>query len=264
MCGRYTLATPADEIVETFDVGPLTFDYFARFNIAPGQSAPVVAQDGRGRRAGLLTWGLIPGWRDEPGKGLFNARSESVHEKPSFREAFERRRCLVPADGFYEWSTGSVGGGEAAGAGGRVGGGVEGEYLGAADALAGEGAQARRRAGEARRKRPWWIHPAAGGLVAFAGLWERWRRPGAEERTTFTILTTEANEDIRPLHDRMPVVVDPAQFDAWLARETSQAELRSLLHPAPAGTFAAHAVGTRVNRAGEEGPELRLPESSEG
>lgn len=217
MCGRYTLATPADDILETFDVGPLTFDYFARYNIAPGQLAPIVAQDRRGRRAGVLTWGLIPQWRDEPGTGLFNARSESVASKPSFRPAFERRRCLVPADGFYEWSEGAGG------------------------------------------KHPFWIHPVDRGVIAFAGLWERWSRPGAEDRNTFTIITAAANTDIRPLHHRMPVVVDRTDFDVWLD-DTSDAEtLAALLRPAPQGMFAAHAVSRRVNRATEEGPQLVAP-----
>ncbi|HSH76442.1 MAG TPA: SOS response-associated peptidase [Longimicrobiales bacterium] len=109
MCGRYTLAAEADELVEAFDVPPPAFELVARYNIAPGQSAPVVATDRRGRRVGLLTWGLVPSWVDEPGAGIINARSESVMDKPSFREAFERRRCLVPADGFYEWKRASGG-----------------------------------------------------------------------------------------------------------------------------------------------------------
>jgi putative SOS response-associated peptidase YedK len=103
VCGRYTLATTADELVEAFDVPPPTFDLVPRYNIAPSQDVPVVAEDRHGRRVGLLAWGLVPGWVEEPGSGIINARSESVADKPSFREAFERRRCLVPADGFYEW-----------------------------------------------------------------------------------------------------------------------------------------------------------------
>ena len=103
MCGRYTLASPSEELLEVFDVPALTFEYFARYNVAPGQSAPVVAADNHGRRAGLLTWGFAPAWMDEPGTGFINARAESVATKASFREAYRRRRCLVPADGFYEW-----------------------------------------------------------------------------------------------------------------------------------------------------------------
>jgi len=100
MCGRYTLATPAEELVEAFDVGALTFDWFARYNMAPGQDLPVVAEDARGRRIGLMRWGFVPAWRDEPGTAFVNARAESVARKRAFREAFARRRCLVPADGF--------------------------------------------------------------------------------------------------------------------------------------------------------------------
>lgn len=103
MCGRYTLATSGQELVEMFDAGALTFDWSERYNIAPGQQAPVVAEDRRGRRMGLLTWGLAPAWMDEPRSGIVNARAESVATRPSFREAFRRRRCLVPADGFFEW-----------------------------------------------------------------------------------------------------------------------------------------------------------------
>jgi putative SOS response-associated peptidase YedK len=103
MCGRYTLTTPADELVEAFDVPDLCFEHHPRFNIAPGQAAPVVAEDRRGRRIGLLDWGLVPAWKREPGRPFVNARSESVASKRSFAEAFAQRRCLVPADGFYEW-----------------------------------------------------------------------------------------------------------------------------------------------------------------
>jgi len=103
MCGRYALTADAAELLEVFDVPLPDFEVRPRFNIAPGQPAPVVAEDRRGRRIGLLTWGLVPAWQDEPRPGLINARSETVREKASFREAFERRRCLVPADGFYEW-----------------------------------------------------------------------------------------------------------------------------------------------------------------
>jgi len=103
LCGRYTLAATTDDLVEAFEVPPPAFELTPRYNVAPGQLAPVVAEDRSGRRVGLLTWGLVPQWVEEPGRGIVNARSESVADKPSFREAFERRRCLVPADGFYEW-----------------------------------------------------------------------------------------------------------------------------------------------------------------
>jgi putative SOS response-associated peptidase YedK len=217
MCGRYTLAAPAGRLVETFDVGPITFDYVPRFNISPGQDAPVVAADGRGRRMGLLRWGLIPAWRDEPGRGFVNARAESAATRPSFREAFRRRRCLVPADGFYEWR------------------------------------------GSPGAKQPYWIHPARGDVMAFAGLWETWRRPGEEPRHTFTILTTDANAEVREVHERMPVTVDPADFGEWLDRDTGPERLASMLRPAVDGSFALHLVSTRVNRVEEDDAELIAP-----
>jgi putative SOS response-associated peptidase YedK len=214
VCGRYTLAANADELVEAFDVPPPAFDLTPRYNIAPSQDVPVVAEDRHGRRLGLLTWGLVPGWMDEPGSGIINARSESVAEKPSFRDAFERRRCLVPADGFYEWKK------------------------------------------EGGAKIPYWIHPRHGGLISFAGIWERWSRPGAKPRHTFAILTTEASEDVEAIHDRMPVVVAPADRHRWLDRSAEPRELLELLRPSPAGTLSSHPVSTRVNRPAEDDARL--------
>jgi putative SOS response-associated peptidase YedK len=109
MCGRYTLASSADELIETFGVPELSFEHRPRYNIAPGQQALIVAEDDRGRRMGSMRWGLVPSWADAIGRGLVNARGESVGKTPSFREAFGARRCVVPADGFYEWSAASEG-----------------------------------------------------------------------------------------------------------------------------------------------------------
>lgn len=229
MCGRYTLTATPGELVGNFDIGALTFDYFARFNIAPGQACPVIARDSRGRRMGLLHWGLIPGWRDEPGPGFINARSESVSEKPSFREAFLRRRCLVPADGFYEWERRAAGDTEPG-------------------AVVSSGG-----------KTPHWIYPRAGGVLSLAGVWETWSRPGATTRNTFAILTTEASEDVRLIHDRMPVVIDAGRRDAWLARDTAPDQLLRLMAPAPAETFTSRVVSTRVNRVAEDDSALIEP-----
>lgn len=217
MCGRYTLGVGAEELVEAFDVPELTFDHRPRYNIAPGQDAPVLARDRRGRRVGPLTWGLVPGWSDEPGAGSINARAESVATKPSFREAFARRRCLVPATGFYEWR--------------RVDG----------------------------RKVPHWFHPPDGGIVTFAGIWERWARPGVEPRHTFAILTTDANQDVEEVHDRMPVVVADPDRKVWLDRESDPHSLRELLAPAPPGTLDHHAVDPRVGRPENDDESLVEP-----
>jgi len=219
VCGRYTLATPAEDLVEAFDLPGLTFDYFARYNIAPGQAAPVVAEDGRGRRMGLLQWGLVPAWKEEAGTGLINARAESVETKASFREAFARRRCLVPADGFYEWRKEEAGGG----------------------------------------KTPFWIHAVDGHVLAYAGIWETWMRPGLDPRHTFAILTTEASEDMRHVHHRMPVVIGVEDRLRWLDRTTARASLRALLHPAPADTLECRRVAPRVNRVGDDDAGLIEP-----
>lgn len=192
------------------------FEVLPRYNITPSQLAPVVAEDGRGRRIGLLTWGLVPGWKDEPGRPFINARSESVLSRPSFREAFARRRCLVPADGFYEWKA------------------------------------------DAGRKRPFWIHPSDGGLVSFAGIWERWSRPGSEPRHTFAILTRPASADVADIHDRMPVVVSASDRNAWLGRATDVEAARALLSAA-APAFSCRPVSTRVNRPEEDDAGLIEP-----
>ena len=208
MCGRYSLAAPPEELVEAFDVPDLTFDYRPRYNVAPGQDCPVVAEDRKGRRMGLMRWGLEPAWMDRTGSGFVNARAETVATKPSFRDSFERRRCLVPADGFYEWAK------------------------------------------DGRTKTPHWFHPPGGGLVSFAGIWDG---------RTFAILTTDANGDVRDVHDRMPVVVAPEARAAWLDRASGPGSLARLLRPPPDGAFDHHPVSPRVNRTENEGPELVEP-----
>jgi putative SOS response-associated peptidase YedK len=214
MCGRYTLTSSADEVVETFDVPPVSFGYRPRFNIAPGQEAPVVAQDGRGRRLGLLHWGLVPSWSEEAGSGFINARGESVGETPSFRDAFVHRRCLVVADGFYEWRR------------------------------------------DAEGKTPFLFRPARPGLVSFAGIWERWERPGHEPRFGFAILTVAANEEARGVHHRMPVVVAAADRAAWLDRRSRLELVYPLVATPPDGTFTLRRVSTRVNSPAVDEPSL--------
>lgn len=217
MCGRYTLAAATGELVEEFEVPWPTFELQPRYNIAPSQDVPVVAEDRHGRRVGLLTWGLVPGWVEEPGSGIINARAESVADKPSFREAYERRRCLVPADGFYEWRK------------------------------------------EGGSKVPYWIHPPSGGLISFAGIWERWSRPGAEPRHTFAIITVDASEDVAAIHDRMPVVVAPEDRRRWLDRSSERNELLQLLRPAPPGSLVPREVSRRVNRPVDDDAGLIEP-----
>jgi putative SOS response-associated peptidase YedK len=229
MCGRYSLAAPADDLVEAFDVPPLSFEYVPSYNISPGRVVPVVAQDRMGRRMGLMKWGFVPGWSGDPGRGFINARSESVAKKRSFRHAFAQRRCLVPADGFYEWKR-------------------------PADTAA---AGSRSPPGSPRE--PYWIHPVGGGLLAFAGIWEMWRGVGGDRRHGFAILTAAANGEVRSIHERMPVVVSATDHAAWLERSTSVARLEELLRPASDGTFECRRVDTRVNRTAEDDEGLVAP-----
>jgi putative SOS response-associated peptidase YedK len=217
MCGRYTLAAGPPELVEAFDVPLPDFEMVPRYNVAPGQLAPIVAEDRQGRRAGLMTWGLIPGWRDEPGKPMINARCETVSERPSFRQAFERRRCLVPADGFYEWKRSDG------------------------------------------HKVPFWIHPRRGGLISFAGIWERWARPGAEPRHTFAILTMDASPAVEPIHDRMPVVIGAADRSTWLDRGTEAGAAVEILRRSAQPDYECRPVSTRVNRPDEDDAGLIEP-----
>lgn len=225
MCGRYTLAVPEGALLEAFDVPALTFDYggFApRYNIAPGQPAPVVAEDGDGRRIGLLDWGFLPSWKDEATSPLVNARAESVASKRSFAEAFRRRRCLVPADGFYEW---------------RSEGGRKVPYW--------------------FRPTEEGVISFAGIWETWRGSGSS--ADEVEARHTFAILTIDANADVAPVHHRMPVVIPASGRDRWLDREASVDALEGLLSTAPDGTFDARRVSTRVNRPDDDDAQLIEP-----
>jgi len=213
MCGRYVLASPGELIAEHFALGELPA-YPPRYNIAPTMDALVVRETPAGERAAvMLRWGLVPAWAKDPaiGSRMFNARAEGVADKPAFRAAFRRRRCLVPADGFYEWQ---------ATAGGR--------------------------------KQPYFIRLASGAPLALAGLWEQWRGPDGDAIATFTIVTTAANEKMRAFHDRMPVLVAPADHDEWLSSPNPSA----LLAPWAGEPFEIRPVSTRVNSARNDSPDL--------
>lgn len=227
MCGRYTLTDPGAELLRHFQLTSLPPDYRPRYNIAPTQPVTAVIADESGRRAGYLRWGLIPSWAKDPaiGNRMINARGETVAEKPSFRTALRRRRCLIPVDGFYEWQ-------------GRNG-----------------------------RKQPVRFVAADGGVFAFAGLWESWRPPDpkggstdGEVIYTCTIITTDANEFVRPVHHRMPVIVPPEDYDLWLDREIQDPEaVLPLLKGAPEDALEMYDVSTFVNSARNEAPECIAP-----
>ena len=213
MCGRYVLVSPGELIAEHFRLADVPV-YPPRYNIAPTQHALVVRETPAGEReAVMLRWGLIPAWAKEPAIGgrLINARAEGLADKPAFRAAFRRRRCLVPADGFYEWSP--VAGG---------------------------------------RKQPYFIRLVSGSPLALAGLWEEWRSPAGEAVATFTIVTTTANEALHAIHDRMPVLVAPADHDEWLSSPNPSA----LLAPWDGEPFEIRPVSLRVNSVQNDAPEL--------
>ncbi len=209
MCGRYTLRTNLADVGNYFDVRD-TIELPPRFNIAPTQDVPIVrlTKEGDARELAPLRWGLIPSWAKDPAVGArnINARSETVTEKPTFRTAFRKRRCLIPADGFFEWKPG----------GGKT-------------------------------KQPHYICLKSEEPFAFAGLWEIWG-PQSEPVHSFTIITTEANTLLRPLHSRMPVILPQYAHEQWLdATNEDTKSLVELLQPFPSREMQHYAVSSRVN-----------------
>ena len=228
MCGRYTNRFTWKELHERLDLIGTPLNLRPRYNVAPSQDVAAVRASNSGRSLAMLRWGLIPAWARDPAIGhkLINARSETAAEKPSFRSAFRHRRCLIPADGFYEWQ----------------------------------------RRGGARQ--PWLFGLRDGAPMIFAGLWERWTVPEGAALTgslaerspsdaveTCTILTTAANETVAPVHGRMPVILPPDAWDAWLAGKQVP------LGPCPADAMTAHPVSTHVNRPANDDPRCVEPVS---
>ena len=244
MCGRFSLASHPDTLAEQFELHEVP-DLKPRFNIAPSTDVPVVrTTDAEApREMVLVRWGLVPWWADDPsiGNRMINARSETVDTTPAFRDAFKERRCLVPADGFYEWQ--------------KVNGGKQPYHI-RIDPEAPDAAlpEFLRGDGDAETKRPDLIP------MAFAGLWERWRDEDGNRLLSCTILTTKPNDLIRPIHDRMPVVVGPQDYARWLDPRTgSKEDLQDILKPPPPAWLRAVPVSTKVNRPENDGPELLEP-----
>ncbi|TNY38454.1 SOS response-associated peptidase [Thermomonospora catenispora] len=238
MCGRYASTWARQELIEQFQVRLDAAGDAVRpdYNIAPTKQVPAVlarpteeSAEEAVRQLRALRWGLVPSWAKDVkiGNRLINARAETVHEKPSFRRAFAKRRCLLPADGFYEWYT--------------------------------------PQAAEGRRpvKQPFFIRPRDGAVMAMAGLYELWRSPDdpdGEWLWTCTVITTQAADDVGRIHDRMPMVVRPEHWDAWLDPGlTAVEEVRALLTPAMNGTMEAYPVSRAVNNVRNNGPDLIRP-----
>lgn len=217
MCGRYTLAKGegkwefAHQRVEW--KGP------NRFNIAPSQFAPIIRMEQGLPVVRMLRWGLVPSWAKDAADGarLANARGETVGSKPSFRAAFRSRRCVVPADGYYEWQ--AIG----------------------------------------RRKQPWRFVRPDGELFLMAGLWERWTDPGGSELETFSLITTAPNAVAAAVHDRMPVILDCADVEAWLTAETSTEALQLLIRSCPEDRLKGYPVDARVGSPSNDDPACIAP-----
>lgn len=221
MCGRYTYLFKWKQLHRLMELSHWPVEELSpRYNVAPTQPAPAVRLDGGGAREGvMLRWGLVPAWADDASVGsrMINARAESAAQKPAFRSAFARRRCLVPVSGFYEWQA------------------VEGR----------------------KAKQPYWIGRADREPFALAGLWERWMK-GDEPIETFTILTTEANTLLRPIHHRMPAVVEGPDWAQWLG-DPDPTSLAGLLAAREWEGFEAVAIGTRVNSPRNDDPSVLEP-----
>ncbi|MBV9955669.1 MAG: SOS response-associated peptidase [Pseudolabrys sp.] len=215
MCGRYAV-TLAPEVFRQMFGYPEQPNFPPRYNIAPTQPIAIVRMKEGRREFALVRWGLLPSWVKDPKDFalVINARGESVLDKPAFRAAMNRRRCLIPADGFYEWKA------------------------------AGKG------------KQPHFIRRKDGAPFAFAGLWECWTGPNGEELETAAIVTTSANRDLAPIHERMPVVVPADAFALWLDPNVDEKTAASLIAPAQNDLFEAYPVSTAVNRVANDNAEL--------
>ena len=218
MCGRYNLNATPRRLARQFRLGSDQFELFPRYNIAPSQPVVIIRQNAHTLQRELthVLWGLIPSWAKDVaiGNRMVNARSESAAVKPGFRGAMKYRRCLVPADGFYEW----------------------------------------KKQENPRRKQPYFIHRKDEALLALAGLWEHWQGPGGEEIETCTLLTTTPNELMATIHDRMPVILAEAECDRWIDTTIQDVDaVADLLGPCPANWLTMRPVSSYVNSPKNEG-----------
>jgi putative SOS response-associated peptidase YedK len=221
MCGRFTLTVNPAEMQDAFTDYDFPAQFAPRFNIAPTQPVLAIPNDG-GNKAGFFVWGLIPSWAKDPsiGNRLINARSETLAEKPSFRGSYKYKRCLILADGFYEW----------------------------------------KKQPGTKTKIPHFIHMKDRQPFAFAGLWDEWNSPDGSQIRSCTIITIEPNELMAPLHNRMPVILPLDAYTQWLDSVPQTREnLDPLIKPYPAEEMAAYPVSTLVNNPKNESAECVVP-----
>lgn len=221
MCGRYVLIADPNLIQQEFNLSGVPDIGGQRYNIAPTQTLPVITNEKRGEIS-YLRWGLVPSWSKDPSIGakMNNARSETAAEKPSFRTPFRRRRCLIPASGFYEWQQRENG------------------------------------------KSPMFISLKDREVFGMAGLWDVWTSPEGQELRTFSVLTTDANEFMQPIHDRMPVILRREDYGLWLSDNVAVPKLQSLMRGYDPKLMTAYEVSKAVNKAGMDTPECIVPLAS--
>lgn len=218
MCGRFALTLPDDAVANWFSATEVTAEFESpRYNICPTTDIAVCALHDGARHLVPMRWGFLPRWYKTLTDGplLINARSETIAEKPAFRDAARKRRCLIPASGFFEWYRGGD------------------------------------------QKEPWWITPAEGELMAFAGIWQVWKGSDGARSVSCAIVTTEAGPGLADIHHREPVVIAPEDFGLWLGEEGKGAA--TLMESAPPGYFCRHRVSSAVNSNRAHGPELIEP-----
>jgi putative SOS response-associated peptidase YedK len=229
MCGRFVSASPPEKIADYFGAEAPEAVLAPSYNVAPTKDVYVVLEHGGLRHLDAFHWGLVPAWAKDLkiGSRMINARAESLAEKPAFKAAFRKRRCIIPADGFYEWE----------------------------------------RVPDSKRKQPYYIHRPDGEPYAFAGLWELWRGPGRDQEPlrSCTIVTGAPNGVMARVHDRMPVILPESAWSAWLDRSNDDLEvLGKLLVPADPAVTLLQPVSTEVNNVRNDGPELVEPVAEEG
>jgi putative SOS response-associated peptidase YedK len=221
MCGRFTLTADPSELRDAFPDITVPTEITARYNIAPSQPIAVIPNTGE-NKLDFFVWGLIPFWAKDPkiGSRMINARAETLGEKPSFKAAYRRRRCLIPADGFYEW----------------------------------------RKVPGSTAKIPTYIRLKSGKPFAFAGLWENWHSPDGSEILSCTIITTQPNDLVERIHNRMPVILPQETYSHWLTpSEVPPEALNSLLVPYPADEMEAFPVSRTVNSPSNDSPACIQP-----
>ncbi|MDO5533818.1 MAG: SOS response-associated peptidase [Propionibacteriaceae bacterium] len=231
MCGRFAASASVEDIIETFAIDEVVEEPLPTFNAAPTDAVPAVVErldketNQTVRKLVTPRWGLVPSWSKDArgGARMINARAETVAEKPAFRKAFAARRCLIPADGFYEWTPTTGPGGKPA-------------------------------------KQPWFISMTEPGPFVMAGLYEFWKSPEGAWLTTCTIITTQATDAVGHLHDRMPMVILPEHWAAWLDPTLTDADgVRPLMHAPQGAEVTTHPVAPLVNNVRHDGPELVQP-----